>query len=161
MVALSGSLVVYPLNAWTGVLVVGESRLIVGDPFCEPVEPDKLGAGMEDGGATVLRDDGEGVIRAEVDGRFLGRVLRCWECVSEVILALPCALGGTEADRMMDANRVGSLVVDEFEARVGALPLGIAVKFERDALVPGKSVLLFECFSNTELDGTAVSVPGK
>ena len=158
MVALPTTFVIKAVNSTAAILIVGELRLSFGDAFGQALESVELRAGMVHRGFTVVGNDGEGVIRADVDGRRVGRVLRV-ECVSEAIPSLFPEVGWLYADRMGDANPVGGLVVDEFDPAVVTVPLWIAVDVERDSFLMGEVVAVLQHVADAELQRALRFVP--
>ena len=87
MVALPPTFVIEAFDSTATVPIVGKLGLQLGDAFGQTSESIELRAGVIHRGFTVVGDDGEGVVRADIDGRRLSRVLGV-ECVSEAIPSL-------------------------------------------------------------------------
>ena len=150
--------VVEAFDLTAGVPTVGKLGLQLGDAFRQAVESVELRAGAIHRGFTVVGDDGKGIVRADIDGRRMGRVLRV-ECVSEGTLPLFPYVGWLYADGVLDANPVGSLVVDEFYPAVVTVPLWVAVNFERDSFLMVEVVAVFQHVANAELQRAPILVP--
>ena len=76
----------------TRVHIVWEFRLERGDSFGGVLEPFELWTGVVDGCVAGFGDDCEGVVRTDVDGSCLRRVLGI-ECMSECPLPLFTEIG--------------------------------------------------------------------
>ena len=87
VVALPPAFVVEAFDSTATVPIVGKLGLQLGDAFGQASESIELRSGVIHRGFTVVGDDGEGVVRADIDGRRLSRVLGV-ECVSEAIPSL-------------------------------------------------------------------------
>ena len=108
--------------------------------------------------STVVGDDGEGIICADVDGRRVGRVLGV-ECVSEAIPPLFPEVGWLYADGMGDANPVGGLVVDELYPAGVTVPLWVAVDVECDSFLMIEVVAVLQYVADAELECALRFVP--
>ena len=87
VVALPPAFIVEALDLAARVPTVGKLGLQLGDAFGQASESVELRPSVVHRGFTVVGDDGEGIVRADIDGRRLGRVLQL-ECVSEAIPSL-------------------------------------------------------------------------
>ena len=90
-------------DSMTSVFIVWQFRLECGDSFGIPLESVKLWTSVVDRCLTTFGDNSQCIVRTDVDGGCLRRVLGI-ECVSECIRSLFTNLVWVNANRMLDTK---------------------------------------------------------